>query len=190
MKTFLPALKIFLVLTVITGLAYPLAVTAFARVFYSEKSAGSFIERSGRTVGSELIGQSFKEARYFSGRPSATGYNPLPSGGSNLSPVSLALRNQVEANTAAFLAANPGAAGRPVPPELVFASASGLDPHITPEAALAQVERIARARGFDSNRNNELVSLIASQTEGKDLGIFGERRVNVLRLNLGLDDIK
>ncbi len=190
MRTFLPALKIFLVLTVITGLAYPLAVTAFARLFYPLKAGGSFIVRNGRAAGSELIGQSFKEPRYFQGRPSATGYNPLPSGGSNLSPASLAVKTQVEAGLAAFLAANPGASGKPVPAEMVFASASGLDPHITPEAAAAQLERVARSRGFDSDQKKELVSLIVSLTERKYLGILGERRVNVLELNLGLDDIK
>jgi len=190
MKAFWPALKIFLVLTLITGLAYPLAVTAFARVFYYGKGGGSFIERNGKTAGSELIGQAFKGAGYFQGRPSATDYSPLPSGGSNLSPVSLALKKQVEANTEAFLAANPGAAGRQVPPEMVFASASGLDPHITPGAALAQVEKVARARGFDSGRKKELVSLIAALTKGRDLGIFGESRINVLKLNLGLDEMK
>lgn len=190
MKTFLTALKVFLVLTVITGLAYPLAVTAFARVFYPGKAGGSFIERGGKAAGSELLGQSFKEPRYFQGRPSAVGYNPLPSGGSNLSPASLALKKQAERNAAAFLAANPAAAGKPVPPELIFASASGLDPHITPEAARAQLERVAQARGFDSDQKKELVSLIASLTERKNLGIFGESRVNVLKLNLELDGIK
>ncbi len=190
MKTFWSALRITLVLTFITGIAYPLAVTGFARVFYSGKAAGSFVESGGATVGSELIGQSFRAPRYFWGRPSAIGYNPLPSGGSNLSPVSLALQKQAADNTAAFLAANPGAAGRPVPAEMVFASASGLDPHITPEAALAQVERVAAARGFDSGREKELVSLVASLTERRDLGFLGENRVNVLKLNLSLDQNK
>jgi K+-transporting ATPase ATPase C chain len=190
MKTFLSALKIFLILTFITGIAYPLAVSGFARVFYPGKAGGDFIESGGKTVGSELIGQSFKAPRYFWGRPSAIGYNPLPSGGSNLSPVSLALQKQAVENSSAFLAANPGAAGRTVPAEMVFASASGLDPHITPEAALAQIERVAAARGFDSVRKKELVSLVASLTERRDLGFLGENRVNVLKLNLSLDQIK
>lgn len=190
MKIFWSALKIFLILTSLTGLAYPLAVTCLARLFYADKAAGSFIMNGGKNSGSELIGQSFSGPRYFWGRPSATGYNPLPSGGSNLSPVSPALRKQVQLNTAAFLAANPAAGGKTVPPEMVFASASGLDPHITPRAAEAQLERVIRARGFDSNRKKELVSLIASLTESKGLGIFGESRVNVLELNLGLDNIR
>jgi len=190
MKTFWSSVKMFLFLTAITGLAYPLAVTAFARVFYSARAAGSFTGNDGNTSGSELIGQSFKAPRYFWGRPSAVGYNPLPSGGSNLSPASLALRKQAADNTAAFLAANPGNADKPVPAEMIFASGSGLDPHITPEAALAQAERVAAARGFDSDRKKELVSLIASLTERRDLGILGEDRVNVLKLNLGLDRMK
>lgn len=190
MKTLWSSVKIFLLLTFLTGLVYPLAVTGFARVFCSGKADGSFVEKGGATVGSELIGQAFKAPNYFWGRPSGVGYNPLPSGGSNLSPVSLALQKQAADNTAAFLAANPGAAGKPVPPEMVFASGSGLDPHITPGAALAQVERVAGARGFDSSRKKELVSLVTSLTERRGLGFLGENRVNVFKLNLGLDKIK
>ena len=147
MKTFWPAVRIFLVLTFITGLAYPLAVTGFAKVFYPWKAGGSFVESVGKPAGSELIGQEFRSARYFWGRPSAIGYNPLPSGGSNLSPASLALQKQAADNTAAFLTANPGAAGHTVPSEMVFASGSGLDPHITPEAARLQCSRVAKERG-------------------------------------------
>jgi len=187
MKTFWSAIKIFLVLTFITGLAYPLAVTAFARAFFPVKAGGSFIGNGGASPGSELIGQSFKSPRYFWGRPSATGYDPLPSGGSNLSPVSLALQKQAAANAAAFRAANPGAAGHPVPAEMVFASASGLDPHITPRAALMQCARVAKARGV---RESDIISLIGAMTEPRQAGFLGEPRLNVLRLNLRLDEMK
>ncbi len=189
MKIFRSAVKIFLVLTFITGLIYPLAVTGFARIFFPRKAGGSFIESGGKTAGSELIGQSFKNPGYFWGRPSAVDYNPLLSGGSNLSPVSLALKKQATDNMTAFLAANPGA-GKPVPPEMVFASASGLDPHITPEAARTQTERVSSARRFDSRRKNEVLSLVDSMTEPRDLGFLGEPRINVLKLNLELDKIK
>ncbi len=185
MKTFWSAVKIFLVLTFITGLAYPLVVTGFAKVFYAYKAGGSFIESGGKTAGSELIGQSFKDPRYFWGRPSAVGYNPLPSGGSNLSPVSLALKKQAEDNTAAFLAANPKAAGKPVPSEMVFASASGLDPHISVEAAHMQCARVALVRGA---QEVDIISLVDGIAEPRQAGFLGEPRVNVLRLNLKLDE--
>lgn len=177
MKTFWPAVKIFLVLTFITGVVYPLAVTGFARIFFPGKAGGS----------PELIGQAFKEPRYFQGRPSATGYNPMPSGGSNLSPVSLALQKQAADNTAAFLTANPAAAGHAVPSEMVFASASGLDPHITPEAARLQCARVAKARGVPES---DIISLIDAVTEQRQIGFLGEPRVNVLMLNLKLDAMK
>jgi len=187
MKTFWPAVKIFLVLTFLTGLAYPLAVTGFARVFYSGKASGSFVKKGGATVGTELIGQAFKAPGYFWGRPSAVGYNPLPSGGSNLSPVSLALQKQAADNAAAFLAANPAAAGQAVPAELVFASGSGLDPHITPAAARLQCTRVAKARGV---AESDIISLVDAATEQRQVGILGEPRVNVLLLNLKLDQMK
>ena len=185
MKTFWSALKITLVLTFITGLAYPLAVTGFARVLYPRKAGGSFIESGGKAVGSELIGQAFKAPNYFWGRPSAIGYNPLPSGGSNLSPVSLALQKQAADNTAAFMAANPEAAGKPVPSEMVFASGSGLDPHISSEAARLQCARVAKARGVPEI---DIISLVDAITEQRQIGFLGEPRVNVLRLNLKLDE--
>ena len=184
MRTFWSAVRIFLVLTFITGLAYPLAVTGFARIFFSAKASGSFIESGGKTAGSELIGQSFKGPRYFWGRPSAIGYNPLPSGGSNLSPVSLALKKQTEDNTAAFLAANPGATGKPVPSDMVFTSASGLDPHISVEAARIQCARVAHVRGVPKV---DIMSLVDGLIEPRQAGFLGEPRVNVLRLNLKLD---
>ncbi|MCX5785756.1 MAG: potassium-transporting ATPase subunit KdpC [Elusimicrobia bacterium] len=185
MKTFWPAVKIFLVLTFITGLAYPLVVTGFARVFFSGKAGGSFVGGGGKTAGSELIGQEFKAPRYFWGRPSAIGYNPLPSGGGNLSPVSLALQKQAADNTLAFLAANPEAAGKPVPPEMVFASGSGVDPHISSEAARIQCARVAKARGVPEI---DIISLVDALTEQRQVGFLGELRVNVLRLNLELDE--
>lgn len=173
MKTFLTALKLFLLLTFLTGLVYPLAVTGYARLLHRDKAAGSLVAADGKTVGSGLIAQKFTRPEYFHPRPSAVDYNPMPSGGSNLSPASAALRA-----TAAGRAAE-GAAG-----EMLFASASGLDPHISPEAALAQAGRVAQARGVSKV---DIMSLVERVVEGRTFGLLGEPRVNVLLLNIELD---
>lgn len=171
-KFWLPALRLFLALTLLTGVIYPLAVTAFAHVFYPHLAGGSLVERDGRVVGSALIAQKFASDRYFHPRPSAVDFNPFPSGGSNLGPTSKALKERV----------NGAAAGTPA--DLVFASGSGLDPHVSPEGALFQAARIARARGLTEEAVRELVR---HHIEEPDLAVFGERRVNVLLLNLALD---
>lgn len=178
-------------LTVLTGLAYPLAVTGLAQAVFPRQAQGSLIVQNGRVLGSELVGQHTEEPKYFWGRLSATQDaegKPLPanaanSGGSNLAPSNPELRKTAEARIAALCAADPGNL-RPVPGDLVTASASGLDPHISPAAAEFQIARVARARGLDEARVKELV---ARCTEGRTLGLLGEPRVNVLRLNLALD---
>lgn len=186
MKTLLrPALSSFLLLTLITGLAYPLLVTAFAQLLPTQAN-GSLIERDGKVVGSALIGQSFSEPKYFWGRLSATGpvpYNGAASSGSNLGPMNPALLDNAKARIDALRAADPDNA-QPIPVDLVTASASGLDPHITPAAAYYQASRIARLRNLDPV---QLQQLITAHTEGRQWGIFGEPRVNVLALNLALD---
>lgn len=171
-KFWLPALRLFLALTLLTGVIYPLAVTAFAHVFYPRFAGGSLLERDGRVVGSALIAQKFTSDRYFHSRPSAVDFNPLPSGGSNLGPTSKALKERVSR-------AEPG-----TPADLVFTSGSGLDPHVSPESALFQAARVARARGLAEETVRELVR---RRTEEPDIAVFGERRVNVLLLNLDLD---
>lgn len=181
-----PALTLLLALTLLTGLAYPLAVTAVARLAFPDQAAGSLIRRADGTVlGSALIGQGFSRPDYFWSRPSAAGagYDASNSGGSNLGPSNAALIAAVQARVTALKAANPGAVG-PVPVDLVTASASGLDPHITPAAALWQVPRVAAARGLDPA---ELRRLIGAATEGRAFGLLGEPVVNVLKLNLLLD---
>lgn len=192
-----PALVLLVALTAITGLAYPLAVTGVAGALFPAKAAGSLIERDGRIVGSGLIGQSFTGEGYFHGRPSATNaadpadasktvpapYNAASSAGSNLGPTSAALAERVKGDLAALKAENPG---RPVPVDLVTTSGSGLDPDVSPEAALFQVPRIARARNLPEDR---LRDLVAGQLQGRTLGLLGEPRVNVLALNLVLDDL-
>jgi K+-transporting ATPase ATPase C chain len=181
-KELRPAALAFLVLTLITGIVYPLIVTAFAQLFPA-KAIGSVIVVNGKAVGSELIGQPFSDPKYFWSRPSATSpqpYNGASSSGSNLGPTNKALHEAVAERLKQF-------EQRPVPADLVTASASGLDPHISPEAAQFQVSRVARARGLTEEAVNQLVSL---HTEGRTFGVLGEPRVNVLKLNLALDALK
>lgn len=186
---FSPALRLFLALTLITGLAYPLLVTGIAQGLFPHEANGSLIIRDGKPVGSALIGQPFSDAKYLWGRPSATGpqpYNALASSGSNLGPLNPALIDTVKARIAGQRAANPAQTG-PVPQALVTASASGLDPHISPDAARWQIARIAQARGLPAAR---VQAIIKASTEPPTFGLLGEARVNVLQVNLALDAMK
>jgi K+-transporting ATPase ATPase C chain len=186
MKQIIIALKATLVLTVLTGVMYPLLVTGLAKVLFRDKADGSLIQANGRTVGSELIGQRFTKPEYFHGRPSAAGndgYDGLSSGGSNLGPTSQKLADRVTADVKTFRAENPAFSGA-VPGDAVTASGSGLDPHLSPEAIDAQVARVAAARGMSADA---LRQLVAANTEERQLGVLGEPRVNVLKLNLALD---
>jgi K+-transporting ATPase ATPase C chain len=190
-----PAILVLLVLTLITGLAYPLAVTAIAGMVFPKQAAGSLIEHDGHVVGSALIGQEFTSDKYFHGRPSATvapdpndstktvpvPYNAANSGGSNLGPTSKALSDRLKEDVDKLKAENPS---EPVPVDLVTTSASGLDPDISPEAALFQVPRVAKARNMSED---QLRALVEKETEGRLGGFLGEPRVNVLELNLALD---
>jgi K+-transporting ATPase ATPase C chain len=180
------ALRMTLVTLVLTGLGYPLAVTGLARVLFPRASGGSLVRaEDGRVVGSELIGQSFASPPYFQPRPSAAGngYDAAASSGSNLGPTSKKLRDRIVADVKRLLKENPQAEG-PIPSELVTASGSGLDPHLSPEAALWQVPRIAAARGRSAD---EVRALVQSHVEPRFLGFLGEPTVNVLLLNLELD---
>lgn len=184
-----PAIVLLVLLTAITGLAYPLAVTGIAQAVLPHRANGSLVLQGGRVVGSELIGQPFDDPRYFWGRPSATDpfpYNGAASSGSNLGPANPALQEAVRARVAALRAADPGNT-RPIPVDLVTASASGLDPHISVAAALYQVPRVARARGMGQA---ELEALVRQSVVGRQLGVLGEPRVNVLNLNLALDAVQ
>jgi len=187
MKTLLrPAISLFVLLTVVTGLVYPLAVTLIARVAFPEAASGSLIVKDGKAVGARLIGQSFTAPGYFWGRPSATApqpYNAAASGGSNLGPLNPALIEAVKGRIATLKAADPGNA-LPIPADLFTASASGLDPQISPAAADYQVERVARARQLDPAI---VKAMVEKYTEQRQWGIFGEPRINVLELNLALD---
>lgn len=190
-----PAIILLLLLAAITGLAYPLAMTAIAGVIFPRQAQGSLIEKDGKVIGSTLIGQEFKDDKYFHGRPSATSapdptdstktisapYNAANSGGSNFGPTSKALNDRVKEDVAKLKAENPGAA---VPIDLVTASGSGLDPDISPDAALFQVSRVAKARSLPEERVRQLVT---EHIRGRMAGLLGEVRVNVLALNLALD---
>jgi K+-transporting ATPase ATPase C chain len=183
------SIKIFAVLTVLCGVAYPLFITGIAQLVFPAKANGSLIMQGNKVIGSELIGQKFDSIIYFSSRPSATDYNPLPSGGSNLGPTSSKLKQMVTERASLFAKFNQLSGSDAIPSEMLFASASGLDPHISPKAALLQVDRIAKARNFDNNQKQKLVELIASKTESPQFDVLGATRINVLILNLELDKI-
>jgi potassium-transporting ATPase KdpC subunit len=193
-----PAIVLLVLMTVLTGLAYPLAITGVASVLFPKQAGGSLIERDGKVIGSSLIGQNFADPKYFHGRPSATSepdpndssktisvpYAADNSAGSNLGPTSKALIDRVSGDVDALKKEN---ATTPIPVDLVTTSASGLDPDITPAAAAFQVPRVAAARNLPAEK---LQALVDQNTEGRFLGVFGEPRVNVLKLNLALDAVK
>jgi potassium-transporting ATPase KdpC subunit len=198
LKEIRPAIVLVIVLTLITGLVYPLVMTGIAGVLFPRQAQGSLVEVDGKVVGSSLIGQEFTSDKYFHGRPSATTapdpndssktvpapYNAANSGGSNLGPTNKALIDRVKADVDKVKAENPS---MPVPIDLVTTTGGGLDPHITPEAAIFQVPRVAKARNLPEDRVRELVN---AHVEGRLLGLLGEPRVNVLALNMALDGVK
>lgn len=188
-RQFRPAVVSVVVFTLLTGLLFPAVVTGLARLAFPYQAEGSLIVRGGRVTGSELIGQAFTAPRYFHPRPSSAGkgYDATASGGSNLGPLNPQLRVDIRRRVAAYRMENGLKPGVPIPPDAVTSSASGLDPHISPANALLQVNRVARARGL---LPTEVSRCVMAHTEQRSFGIFGESRVNVLKLNLALDALQ
>ncbi len=187
MKTILISLKIFLFFTVLTGIIYPLAITGIAQLFSPTKAKGSLIYKEGKAIGSSLIGQKFDSSIYFSSRPSAIDYNPMPSGGSNLGLTSSKLKKLVAERKQNFITDNQLDSLANLPAEMLFTSASGIDPDISPKAALLQINRIANARNLNPSQKEVLIKLVQHETENLQFSLLGEPRVNVLKLNMALD---
>ena len=190
MKTFVISLKIFLLFTVITGIVYPLLITGITQVTFHSKANGSLILKDNKAIGSELIGQQFDSTIYFMSRPSAVGYNPLPSGGSNYGLTNTKLKDQVTERKHKFSSFNLLDSTTVIPSEMLFASASGLDPHISQKAAMMQINRIAKVRNFTPAQKEKLTQCVKDQTEAPQFLCLGDERVNVLLLNLEVDHIK
>jgi potassium-transporting ATPase KdpC subunit len=190
MKTLIISIKIFLFFTVLTGIIYPFFVTGIAQLVFPAKANGSLIVKNNQVIGSQLIGQQFDSAIYFSSRPSAVSYNPLPSGGSNYGLTNTKLKDLVTERRKDFIAFNQLDSLTEIPSEMLFASASGLDPHISPEAAYIQLDRVAKARNFDNAQKQELMNCVKNLSETPQFLFLGEARVNVLLLNLETDKIK
>ena len=178
-----PAILITIVLTILTGILYPLAVTGIAQTIFRKQANGSLIEQNGKVIGSEIIGQNFTKPEYFHPRPSQNSYDAANSGGSNLGPTNPALADRLKKDAAQFRKDNPNFTG-PIPADAITASGSGLDPEISPANAGAQADRIAKARGASPDA---IQNLVAANTTSRDLGVLGEPRVNVLKLNMALD---
>jgi K+-transporting ATPase ATPase C chain len=183
LKELKPAILITIVLTILTGIAYPLAVTGIAQVLFKKQANGSLIEQNGKVIGSEVIGQNFTKPEYFHPRPSQNSYDAANSGGSNLGPTNPALADRLKKDAAQFRKDNPDFTG-PIPADAITTSGSGLDPEISPANAGAQAARVAKARGASADA---IRNLVAANTTSRDLGVLGEPRVNVLKLNLALD---
>jgi len=189
-KQLLITIKYFVAITIVTGLIYPLFITLISIIVFPGKASGSMIEKDGKVIGSELIGQKFESDKYFWSRPSAIDYNPMPSGGSNLGPTSAALKKSYDDRMKNFVEKNMIKDASTIPNEMFFASASGVDPHISPLSAMLQVERVAKARNFDQSKKGNLIQLINSLTEKPQFGFLGNSVVNILLLNLELDKMK
>jgi potassium-transporting ATPase KdpC subunit len=183
------AFKFLMIMTLLTGLAYPFLMTGLAQLVFHSKANGSIIENNGRIIGSGLIGQKFDSSVYFWSRPSAIGYNPIPSGASNFGPTSDTLKKLADSRRILFSKMNSVNDPMSVPKEMIFASGSGLDPDTSPEAALLQVDRVSQARNFSSLQKEKLLKQISDLTENPQFLFLGEPRINVLRLNIALDKI-
>jgi len=187
MKTTFIALRLFVTMTLLTGVVYPLCITGASQVLFKHQAEGSLLIDKEQVLGSELIGQNFKDPKYFWPRPSAIDYNPLPSSGSNLGPTSADLVAQFNQRKQTLEKTSPSSKNNPIPEDLLFASGSGLDPHISPAAAQFQIARIISVRGLTGPQIQQLSALIDTMTEDRSFGILGEKRINVLKLNIELE---
>ena len=183
------ALKFLLAMTILTGIIYPLIMTGLAQLSYPAKANGSIILKDGKIIGSGLIGQKFDSSIYFWPRPSAIDYYPVPSSSSNLGPISKKLKMQVEERSVLFATEHSISDLTSIPKEMIFASGSGLDPHISPLAAMLQLERVTAERKMNTKEKEDLVQLIKRLSEKPQFSLFGEPRINVFKLNLALDNI-
>jgi len=189
-KQIIITIKYFVLITILTGIVYPLFIIAVSVIIFPGKANGSMIEKDGRVIGSELIGQQFESDKYFWSRPSAIAYNPMPSGASNLGPTSAALKKVFDERKKNFAGKNQITDLSSIPNEMLFASGSGVDPHISPESAKLQVERIVKSRGFNNAQKEKVIGLVDSLTQCPQFGLLGNSVVNVLLLNLQLDKVK
>lgn len=189
MKMIFISIKFLLVMTILTGIMYPVFIIGIAKIVFPEKSSGSFIEVNGNIIGSELIAQKFDSSIYFHPRPSAIDYQPMPSGASNLGPTSNKLKNISDSLKKSFIEINLLPKNIDVPPDAIFSSGSGIDPHISPENAMLQVDRISKKRNFDEPKKKKLIELVKKLTEKPQFGFLGKSRINVLVLNLELDKL-
>ncbi|HBC77115.1 MAG TPA: potassium-transporting ATPase subunit KdpC [Bacteroidales bacterium] len=184
------AIKFLMIMTIMTGIIYPFLMTGLAQLIFPARANGSLVMKDGRIAGSELVGQKFDSNIYFWPRPSAIDYNPIPSGASNLGPTSDKLKKQVKERRRLFVINNLITDTTAIPKEMLFASASGLDPHISPESALLQLNRVAGGRNLDEVQIQKVKQLIKNKTQGPQYFLFGEPRINVFDLNLALDSIR
>jgi potassium-transporting ATPase KdpC subunit len=189
-RQIITGLKLLALMIILTGFIYPVIVTGIVSLIFPKKAAGSLVENNGAVIGSKLIGQNFESQKYFWSRPSFNNYNPLPSGASNLGPLNPLLINTINQREKVFRGANKMKEDMSIPPEMVTASASGLDPHISLSAALLQVPRVVQARGMDNAKQSQIVNLIYDMTENRQFSLLGEPRINVFLLNLSIDNLK
>jgi len=189
MKTFIISIKAIIFFTILTGIIYPLFIFGIGKIFFSSQINGSLITKNSKVIGSELIGQKFDSTIYFHSRPSFVNYEPTPSSGSNLGPTSSVLKHIVDSLRKSYVDYNGLAANADVPPDAIFSSASGIDPHISYENASLQIDRIMKARGFNSDKKNKLTELVKNMIENPKYGFLGEPVINVVKLNIELDKL-
>jgi potassium-transporting ATPase KdpC subunit len=189
MKTIITSIKLLVLMTILTGIIYPVFIYVIAKTVFPYKAGGELIESNGKIIGSELFGQKFTSKKYFQPRPSAIDYQPMPSGGSNLAPTSITLKNNVDSLRKSYIIFNELPENTNVPPDAIFSSASGIDPHISPENAILQISRIAKERNYDEKKKNQIIEIVKNHTEKPQFSLFGEERINVLILNLEIDKL-